>query len=82
MSVAVDLVQYRLSVKLVVALDVRETVCPAIIVGRVWKGDRSAAAKRQSDRNGIDFWSVEIVDTAAAGTIGPFVRRDACRSRR
>src|SRR5271157_5589359 len=74
MSEATDLVQYRLNVKRIVALDIAQIRGPAVVRSGVrsrhW---RTPGELGQSDRNRINLGPIKIVHSGATGTIGPFV---------
>ena len=72
--VAIDLVHDGCHVKQVVALDIAEVGRPAVVEGivdeRYWIAAREL---RKPYRIRVDFRSVKVIDTFAAGAIGPFV---------
>ena len=74
MREAVDLVDDGLHVEQVVALDVAEVGGPAVVEGvvdqRYWIAAREL---RKPYRIRVDLRSVKIIDTFAAGAIGPLV---------
>src|SRR6185437_2056889 len=75
MIVAVDLVEHRLNVQRVVALDVIEAVGPTVVRRRIGEWDGRTTGKRQRHRDGVDLRTVKVLDTLAARTVRPLIRR-------
>ena len=75
MRVAVDLIQNRLNMGFVVALNVFEVGSPAIVGSWIGYIDRVATGIGQRNWNRVDLGTKEIIDACAARTVRPFICR-------